>query len=136
MTHDDDATGLLDTRHKQYAWSFATPPLPDVRTFALALAQYNEDLGIELPLDDFVLFPSPVAIVCFQGITPDGGGYDDMEVVVGAADGPSLSFFSFLYRLHSLIAPYLRDADDVFYEGLTAIAVRDGVPVVALILGS
>ena len=136
MTHDADPAGLLDPRHEQYAWSFATPPLPDLPTFAVALAQYNEDLGIELPLDDFGLLHSPVAIVRFQGITPDGEGYDTMEVVVGAVDGPSLSFFSFMYCLHALIAPYLRHADDVFYEGLTVITMRDGVPVVALIMGS
>ena len=59
-----------------------------------------------------------------------------LEVVVGTPDGPWFSFTPFLFRLHTVIATYLRDADHVFYERLTVVAVREGVPVLELIMGS
>lgn len=136
MTHDADASGLVAPRHREDAWSFAAPMPPDLEAFTTALAEYNEELGTELPVDDFVVIQSPIAIVQFQGVTPDSDGYETIELEVGAAGGPPLSFIPFLYRVHVVAAPLLREADHVFYEALDVITLRGGVPVLALVMGS
>lgn len=126
----------LDPRHRDYSWRFNESELDDRDAFVAAFVAYNEELETEGASVDFLLLNASAAIVRFSGVPEEGSDYEDMEVEVRTDLGEPLRFWDFMYRLHSLVFPYLADADHVFFEGLSFQEMRDGVPVFRLEQGS
>lgn len=126
----------IDTRQSLYSWNFATEGLDDRNAFENAFKSHNEELEVD-PFDPtFVLVAAPRVVVLFDGVRDGDDEYSAMEVVVTAEGTASLSFLDFMYRLHMLVHPYLVRADAVFFEGVVAEGVRDGAPLLRLVLGS
>ncbi len=126
----------LDDRHRLYAWSFTEELYPTLAEFVAAFVAYNEDIGEQPPVEDFVLLPSSSVFITFDGVPKDASEYENLEVAVRSESGEPLRFLEFMYSLHTQVHPYLVDADHVFYEGLTFVRLRDDIPVFELIQGS
>lgn len=127
---------LLAPQHSRYSWRFDQSGL-DVRdAFVAAFLEYNEGREID-GAGDFVLLSAPSAIVRFAGVPSEHAGeYEAMEVEVRDTLNEPLGFLDFMFRMHTLVHPFLIDADHVYFEGLTAVGCQHGVPVLEMRQGS
>lgn len=128
----------LNERNRDYAWSFGEPVPDELDDFISAFTEYNTELDPDVPVRDFQLLDAPATVVRFSGIpdNDEADDYVDMEVSIQAEDGGPLRFLEFMFRLHTQVARFLERADYEFYEGLTFVKMRDGVPVLQLMQGS
>ena len=140
MTDDSDESPFPLTALVAAVWSFhGGEQVDDPAEFDRRVRQYHIDVTGEDTWDPDEVIPLARLRVTYFGLaSPDDDEYTDMVVDLRADDGARFTAGELLRKLHNAVAPHLKGADHVFFEGLflTEDVDEDGVPVYEMMQGS
>lgn len=134
---------MVQMTPNDFAWIFGRKTFETFDDFVAEFIHHNQrrrkrlqDEPLCAPLQDFSLACSNKVKLKFFGVNKETNEYTEMQVEVESSDMTSLGFLEFMFHANNLLYEFLRDADDVFYEGLNRCQDEDGLPVFQLIQGS